>query len=646
MAGEPIYVGMARVVQHRALAFLSNQANPLEVVYQLIDNSLDAKATRIYVVFEQDQFSVIDNGWGMVPLMRPHDKTLAEMYLEDLDNGRLRPEDFDIRKEVNPISLRSLVWLAEFAGLSAKIPAEGDATIGEQGLGAMSVRSAGNYTVIYSRPRRDLAEDYWGSEMPKVIPTHAATPPKDSDLAHANRRFVINLSEQLTDHRGRTLEHGTKFVVSQFKEGVAQTLHRTTWIKQQLGTRYASFLRRGVEIIFVDYISSRQRTGIQTESYIESATRYVGIPVINQEYTLPAGRGRFQPQIYYDPKGKRGQAPKLVRKGVVLETLITDLDEFKNREPWSSGNFLGEIPFPDLPETEAPWNAPEKNLPLKSTARTQWAKILWSLVPKMEEAIKQSAERAKERKVQVLQHGLQNALNRALSENEESDLFASPKPPKKPKGSTKTAKKSTVKVVDRLYVVVKDQMGQGVPRVRVVVTPLLPKGPSMTQDTGIRGRIQFGTLAEGRWEIRIVVPRGMTAQSPISQVINISEDHPGEIVPFVLYSPEAKAKTGKDSSPRIRIHLFPMPDIDQAYSLERMAAGILGINLEYPDLKIAFDQNDLETQRVLSAQFAATAICVWDYNRTRDISFLTTKPCELLPKIYKNLKEEVPDQKR
>lgn len=94
------WTGKVQVVQSRIFeALMAIPGDTWGALKELIDNPIDAQATEIFVIRDEDRLTIMDNGHGMVPHMSQEDYDLLGYFKEELNAGKDPGEVSSIPKE-------------------------------------------------------------------------------------------------------------------------------------------------------------------------------------------------------------------------------------------------------------------------------------------------------------------------------------------------------------------------------------------------------------------------------------------------------------------------------------------------------------------------------------------------------------------
>lgn len=574
----------------RFLEQLSNiQESPNAIIGELVDNSVDAKATRVWVVLEPDSIVVADNGLGMNPRMRPADMEILRRFWDDIEQKRVDPE-FDIRTLISDYSKRSLEWMAVCVAFSGKIPQPGQKIRGVRALGVQASRMVASQLEWRARPSRKISE----GETPEV---HSLVLPSLDDL----RRYRIDstiarVQEPLRAPTNKELDSGTVATLSKLRTGMSASL-RPNALVEHLKTRFGADIKAGLELLVVDRISEdgRKSGGI---TITVPAPVYKGYPILQRVLSLRGGKASIEVDLWYDPEGKNQQV-MLRRMGNNVRP-ISELREFQ-QGIFFSGKVSGHIEYVDLPEREAPWDTLKKT-PLEGPIRNQWQHAIWNAVPDAEEKIKEIDARARNEKSIRAAKVVADATLEAMQELDQYKDLAMvppkrkrPEPPKPPKPP---------KPEERVVVTVFDEHNHGVSGVTI---ELYTQGQlAATRETGTTGQITFGKLDFGRYTVRMIVPEGMTPADEIQEYkFNLGPNQLGIRAIFRLRTGRPKPEDMRIG--RITVYTHPLSDPGQPYQ-ESLSVGLVQINTEHEAYRDAYEADDAEILNTLMAEYVASAV--------------------------------------
>lgn len=615
--------GKARLVSARAFELLATiYESPAAVLDEYIENGADAGATHICVLVARGSLVVVDDGHGMVPDLLPDDRTLLEEFFKQAEQGQA-PTNFDIREMISPTSRKSLAWMTESIAFSPKIPSKDDKVRGIRGIGAQAFRQIAEKAIWRTRPAPELAREvYWGEGRKGEIPTLVFEPPSAEQLRRHDVSYEITESDPLVDLHGHKLVSGTRVEISQIKAGLENAL-RPGVLADHFRSRFGEDIRTGrFSLVVIDRVTEEARRvpGGQREIHVEPI-HYRGILVLQRTCYLKGGKGEFGVEFYYDPDG-RGFKPMLRRKGSDIRPL-TELPEF-DRQPFNSGRMSGYADFPDLPEMEAPWST-DKRTPLNSPARNQWEKAIVELAGDINAAAAAIEERSRERMLRDITADLATATVEAMREVPvyQDLVLGGPTTRQRGKGGTKKSP-----LADRVVATVFNEHNRGVAGITL---ELLRAGQLLARsETGRSGIVSLGRFENGRYIARLIVPDGMAPAGPTDYTFNISANQPGMRLVFRLQTKEPVPEETR--MPRLDIWLHAWGQVDEMYSTRRLQHGMLEINSEAPDIRVALDAKDYDLLSALVAQCAAAAVT--EYGLKGDPAFLFAHATQLFAKVY------------
>ncbi len=626
--------GKLSVSVPRSIIYLGSiYHSPFEALMELLENGLDAGATRLFVELSQDRITVIDNGHGMIPDLTVEDNDMVELIKEE--DRDYSPED--LRSLVSSISRKSLKWMMEFGALSAKIPGEGEGIRGLRGIGTMAVRQIADKAVWYSRANEDIARQYWGeSYRKKDIPTFELHPPTTEQLRKGERGYVINQSTTpLRDHKNVPMQNGTRVDLTSLKPEIINQIRPATLV-DHLRSRFDEDLRtHRIEIIVIDRVTDDGRKSLGKEIYVTPATIHE-IPVLTGEFSLRPGI-IFKAELYYNPNSKSGYRPQLRRKGSNVNDL-TNVSQL-NKQPLNGGKISGFIQFPDVPEEKAPWTT-DKHLPDTSSIQQAWInKILQLIEEVIEPKIAEIEQRNRSRELNLLAADAAQAVLQAM---QEIDIFKDvkikstvpqPPPPKPPAPQT---------VAVGIQATVFNEHNRGVEDVQIIL--LRNRKQIAIKRTGKGGSVAFGTVEPGVYTVRLgdipagTVPRGHTEYEDFM----ITLDSPGFRGIFRLY-------TGVNAPEQRTIHsldiIFRSFDPGLMYDASNLNKGTVQINSETENWKKAMMAKDEDAKIEHIALCTSAAIAEYSFPKESP-SFVLNHQCSLAIKTIENLRQKRATRKR
>lgn len=613
-------------------------------IKQYVENGMDAGATRIVIAFFPGKIVISDNGHGMNKLMRPEDRLLMDQYLKELRlGGELikklqkelgkKPTWRDIRDKIPEVSRKTLQWMMEFAGMSAKGYTPGGSTYGLQGIGAIAFRQIADSAAWYTKPSEELANKYWGHKIrPADQPVYKLTPPSKEDLEVNIRRYHINetAGAPLLDAFGSTVLSGTVVEITQLKEGIETALRPGDVVRELSEIFGERIFTTKVEIIVVDKITEEGRKSPKGREMRVQPVMYTGIPIIrDRTLQMPDGTP-FNVDIR---KGTTGSPSHVLRvyRGDQPRCPLTEVRREFRREPWTE--LVGKVEFPIYPNEAEHWDS-TKQIPKPSAVLAKWIPKILALEPEIIEELKGIEERARQRQTAKLADMVAQTMLRVIAERPEfADMAFGSREEPRPK-SKKPGKKTYVS--DQIRAKVMSEHNHGVANVEVRLYRLAgTKIEKKIADgkTGEGGNYSFGrasNLPPGRYAIWMTTPEGMVCEG--------SNDHRFPVPPG--FNAVFKLITGTAQPPAKRLRLLVViaadGNIDRPFT-NLLNVGQLHINSEAPDFKQAVEGEDYEQQMQLIALFASLAVAEFRAGKNtplydpmkKDLYFLQLQPTML-----------------
>lgn len=623
-------VGQVGLIEASALVRLGEvRGSASEVIEGFVENATDAGAKNVWVVIERDGIIVTDDGHGMVPDMLPEDYEMIKLFKEEARSGKLTEKD-DIRDLIPPTSpsRKSLRWLAEYAAFSPKRSAEGVKTRGRLGIGTLAFRQIANSAVWLTRPALELADEFWGENVPGkgVMPVFEFVPPTDEALRKYQMGYRIAQSkEELCDHNGRRIVSGTSVRLHQIRQGVNVV---PALLTEYLSTRYGEDIRNELlNILVVDTTAADGAKG-KGKEYRVQPPKYRGIQILKEKVYL-GGVGSFEAELYWDSRGGRALRPELRHKNAAVNADLTRVPGL-NISPLNTGRISGYVEFPDVAEDLAPWSL-EKDMPLESQLRNEWVRQVKDLAARGANRVFEIEDRVRQRSIEDFAEALSTAA--ALAMNDDPiyrNLAFGPSVRRPRQGGTKP-----VVVEDRVLVTVLDEHNRGLSEITVELSQgkkVLKRG-----DTQKSGGFSFGKLPLGEYTVSVVVPVKMKAQGRPQANIKLTETQPGVRVTFHLITGLPEKPRDRQIRRRPHIWVEPFPDPDQPYSIENMENGWLRLNSEFLPLRQAQLAKDTELEGALGATLVALAIT--EYGLDGDRAFLFRNASRLVGSMLSQVRE-------
>lgn len=604
--------GWLRFTLRNTLEHLSTlHASIVDYLKELVDNCIDAGSETVWVTLTPKSLTVIDEGHGMVPTILPDDRTKIQTYIQALADRRTNP-DVDLRSLISETSRNSLEWMATMTAFSGKVVEQTPRVKGVKGIGIQGFRPFGEATWL-TKPSETLAARYYLGERPKIKnpPVYSLRLPTMAEIRRNQLEPTIEESKKpFLDPEGHILDQGTVAQITGLKPEIESTLNPQAMVNH-LTSRFGEEIRSNrVKIYVIDRVTKEGQTS-KTGLFLEvPPARYRGVLILDRELHLRgSGNPPFQPTIYYDSAG-RNLAPVYLRRGSEVQA-ITTLPEFQ-RAPWNSGKLNGIIPFPDLPETVAPWDT-NKMFPMEGPVRNQWQHAIWNVAPEIEAAIKEVDEEERTQRQNEANKAVVEATTKAMRELPLYRGLTVDTTPPTPRGP-----RDIPYLEDRVLVSVQDdETNQGVGGVTVQLW-LLPyrqrQDPAQViiqRETGKSGQISFGRVMEsfgqGPYRLQIIIPQGMKpADNVQEQTINLGPNQPGIRFIFRIVSGQPKVESQRVRSFTLR-YTDQLPDTEP-YSAAYLESGIIMINKVHPDYRAAEEAGNRELIDTLLANCIAHAI--------------------------------------
>lgn len=567
---------------------------PPEAIAQAVENGIDAEATTVWVVIEQKRIMVIDNGHGMIPFLLPEDQDRIDTAYERMQSGKL-PEGYDVRSKISLISRQSLNWMRECVALSSKIPGEQKNARGIRGIGAYAYFSYGNEAAIITKPTVRLAKEFWGDDLK---PTEGKIPVLMLDLPSADGNLGGDPAisgEPLKDPWGKEMEYGTRLEVTNLREGIENEVKPAS-LAGFFSRRFGDDVRtRKVEIYVIDRVTSEGQKTRGGKEIMVQPPAYLGVPVLEKEVSASDGTP-FRMLVYYDPRGKNRSLTVRRKRSEVFK--LTDLLEFQ-KEPW---NLLhGYIDFPDYLNDENLWDSAKTRL-LTSKKRDQWIKKLMSFTKEIEDSIKQTESRFRQKDLEDLSKDLAAVTVNALSEIDyfrDRALIPAKKEPGKghPRGPSKALTAVEVRVINEHNI--------GIPGVEIKF--FQNSNLLSVKVTGLSGGISFGRVAEGKkYRVQMINPEGTRPTGATFYDFDLTSTQKGFNCRFQLYTGAPKPHRSSITSFERWMRDFE-EDTDRPW-VQRLRNGLIEYNtLPHTDLGMAIESNDEDLQWALFSEYTAGA---------------------------------------
>lgn len=580
------------------------QVGVVPVAEEAIDNGVDAEATTIWHVIEPGRMMIIDNGHGMLSTMLAADADLLQELWQKKLSGEL-PADFDVRSQISPASRRSLQWMQESIGFSAKLPDERD-TLGTKGLGGtVSWRSVARRAVWTTRPNDELAAAM--PDLASPTPVWRMEPPTAEQLARGDLDYsIVEVSPNaLQNPYGGVLASGTAVEIMDLDPEAERGL-RPMAFAEAYRMRYGGFVRAGrITIIIVDRVTEEGRRTPNGREILVQPSQYRGAVILETE--IRVGKYTARIELFYDPKG-RGTYPFLRRQGIDLKTtmavLVSELPLL--RGPLISGKLSGFVAFPNAPDTEAPWTT-DKLKPLDSPLRSQWERAVASLIPDLEAAMEAMDEKVRSRQMETVTKQVTDAALEAIGDLEAYQGILPNLVRNRTSGKSKSKKKRQPRPLDKVIAVVRNEHNMGVAGAILE----LHRGITCVNRlvTGPGGVISFGKQPPGRYRMKLTPPNGAKVRAGEDTfVFNLSPNQPGCRIPFHVVTGEpAPQRPGR--LPKLELWLHPWENVGEPFRADRLARyGQVEINEQHDAIAEAYRRSDEERVATLTALYTSMAL--------------------------------------
>jgi hypothetical protein len=608
-----ITTGQFQIMQTHVLQHLMGiPGDAFGAIKELVDNSMDANASKIWIIRENNRVTIQDNGHGMVPHMTESDYEMLQLFKTELAQSN-KPDD--IRDLIdNPAAFASFVWAMECVGFSGKKRyfdslKTKQAKQGMRGIGALSFNLIGNRQTWYSRPHGELARIYYGAQAVKEgsVPVALLRPPTREDIENHELNYEVEVLDERSMRDPVTnmiLPGGTKVEITELQQGI-DTILSTEFLAESLKKLYGKIIREGkCKIYIVDKTSgSSNVTEVQ-------GTHYEGVLVHKATLKLrinSRNRPTFRVEIYYNDRAT-SSSPDLIRSGLAVNQ-ITDLPELRRETPWSTGKLTGYIEFPTLPPADEAraWNAAKTSL--QSTRfRDMWVEIISKEVgPQVAAKIEEIQSRAQDT---ALSSAFNQAAEAAMIAMEDIPMLSKLNflQPVIPKSKKPTRGRRTIPTSVRASVI--DENIMGVPDVFVELyrdNKLLYR-----LSTSLSGTVTFGRPGVGQYRFVVVLPTNSGYYSPDRKL-----DHSFELKNpddgFRMVFPIITGRKKPDgSNKRVNFQLASTQlDPEIPYSIERLSNGLLLINSEGTSFKQALDRGDENLRNILIAEYISAGLVEW-----------------------------------
>lgn len=619
------FVGQGIIVVAGAKGHLvQSGTSVISVIKELVDNSTDGKASKIWVVIEKGRLHVYDNGRGMVPWVHPDDEKDFQAFRELAGDQNADINSLtDLAKGFHRLTRASLQAMMESTGFSFKNVEKTELSEEEQALikgvrgigGTLTPRSIANQMTIHSRPTNKVALDYWPARGITKYPynpmaTLFTYSTKEYDQGKTDYQIKLGL-RTFTDPFGTPIESGTHVEVFELFDGVEKQL-KPSQIVDQLRRDYAEGLRAGR---FKLYVIDRTDT---PEKVIEvRPVTFKGKKIFHQTIRV-SKRLIFTPEIYYNPTNTRDQSISVVRS----EKHACTLREFINAtglldiSPWNTGLLMGVIPFPETAGVR--WDL-NKSIPAPSAILDDWVDALTKLALILNKEIEEIESKKRTANIDNIGEVASQALMQALEELDmeveapkgdvgrgkpKKEKDGDPKPP-----TPRPPKAKPTRITAKVF----NEHGYGTGQVTVklyrsVHTKVEEKAAHFveSQVSGPKGYCLFDATEPGNYLMKVVLPRGCQIMGNDSNYFVIGGKRLGKQCLFQIY-------TGVEAPPetknvRITILYDSWTPIEELYRAPEISVGLIEINRNGIDFAAASLEGNQPQIAALLCSYASSAM--------------------------------------
>lgn len=634
------FTSMSRVNNARAILLLASiyTRNPLEILAQYVENSIDAGAYEVVVEMRSDQILISDNGSGMTPSVLPGDKEILEMHLKDAEGGKPLLED--VRELMSEVSRRSFQWMMECVAFSPKIPQVNVITTGPVrgllGIGAAAFHQIANQGVWLTKPSLELAQQYWGARIKaEEVPVLRLTAPTTDSLEHLSSSYeVTETTESFTDPYWRAIKSGTIVEITQLKPGL-EKIFRPQVLSDHLARRFGQDVLSGrVSITIRGSLTTDPNQARVRELRVQPVV-YKGIPAVSKTtaYLNPDTQGDpFELEIYYNPSGRASTGLMLRRLGSDVAK-VADLPDFQTY-PWNLP-LSGYVEFPAVTERRAPWN-PDKSMPLPSRVQEEWQQVVWAFAPMIENIVREMEEGTRNQRLRDYAAVAEEATANAIRE---LPLFQDALPGVLVgRGKGKGGGHRQSRVEDRIIASVTDEHSRGVQGIAIELRQ--GNKPVETRTTGKSGAISFGRFDPGMYALRVVsLPKEVRLTGSGDQKFRLTKDQPGIRETFRVVTGEQKPEPRR--IPTVRVEFTSWDDVGTLYRTDRFEQyGVIEVNIQADDVKEAvqavIDDGDYEHLDVVTAQVEGMVITM--NTLVGELPYLCHEASRLVVKLHHHLR--------
>lgn len=595
---------------------------PVKAIFEYVDNSRDAKATRVVIVLDPSAVEIYDDGTGMVPDMTDEEYDFLQAYKEDIQEDGI---SYDVRDLIPGSGGSSFTWCMECIGYSKKQPTTEDELTGMRGIGMLAFRVIGNKPVWRSKPSRRLAEQYYGASSleAKDPPIGILIAPTAKALDTGRGEYdntTIDRTRIFKDPFGVTYDSGTHIRITELVDGVERNL-RPQMLMEELKKRYGADIRLGkLSITIIDRMTVQGKKSKDGIVIKVPPIDYKGHKIFDGSGTVNGVE--FKAQLFYDPSGRNGYVA-FQRRGLDdTESVTVHLPEL-SFDPLNTGKVSGFIQLPELPESVFPLIA-TKMAPVASRAAETYVRVIRDWKTHLLDEIEKIDSKSRDQSTKDAMKNLSETASKAASQIPVlRNILGTLVVTREGKGGKGGIVRGSGESSD-ITVEVFDEYGRPLPDIKVFC--IMPGGFPIPGETGQGGGYNFGKLVPGRKVIKAVLPEGMKFLDGISEyTANTTEESPGNRSVFKIVTgrpPQAQVELEKDKSKNgssgkvetsgiteIRILQRTMTDPNQLYDIRYFDRGTIEINIVSHDLRRAIETlNDPLRDRLIASYVAAAVV--------------------------------------